>query len=118
MASKMVNRYLDREGLLEEETPDIVRTNDISNLEKQNLSLKEEFSMIKESNKDLTLEIEKLKKQLNELFEGKNFMKLLMDLVENQRKLSKAIEKTTGKKFDIVLPSPRLERASTTVHEN
>ena len=101
----MVNRYLDREGLLEEETPDIVRTNDISTLEKQNQSLKEEFSMIKESNKDLNLEIEKLKKQLNELFEGKNFMKLLMALAENQRKMAKPLERLSGKKFDVVLPS-------------
>ncbi|MCH8010803.1 MAG: hypothetical protein IIA61_02460 [Candidatus Marinimicrobia bacterium] len=105
MASKIINRYLDREGLLEEETPDIVRTNYISNLEKQNQSLKEEFSMIKESNLELSLEMEKLKKQLNELFEGKNFMKLLMALAENQGKMSKAIEQMTGKKFDVVLAS-------------
>ena len=86
-----------------EETPTVVKNNDISNLEKQNQSLKEEFSMIKESNKDLTLEMEKIKKQLTELYEGKNFMKLLMALVENQRKMSKTIDQMEGKKFDLTM---------------
>ena len=39
------------------------------------------------------------------LFEGKNFMKLFMALAENQRKLSEALTKVTGKSFDIALPA-------------
>ena len=88
-----------------EETSRIVKNNDISTLKKQNQSLKEAFLMVKESHKDLTLEIEKLKKQLNELFEGKNFMKLMMALKENQRKMSKMNKQMIRKKFDIILPS-------------
>ncbi|MBN4081164.1 tyrosine-type recombinase/integrase [Caldithrix abyssi] len=105
MASKMVNRYLDREGIFEQETPKLIKSNDISALGKQNQSLKEEISMIKESNKELSLELEKFKKEFEQVFEGKNFMKLLFALAENQNKLSKEIEDFSGKKFDIILPN-------------
>lgn len=105
MASKMVNRYLDREGIFEEDTPKIIKKNDISNLENQNQSLKEELSMIKESNSEISLELEKQKSKLNDLFEGKNFTKLIFALSENQRKMSSSFDRVKGKKFDIILPS-------------
>ncbi len=77
MASKMPNRYLDREGIFEQETTKIIQTNDISNLEKQNQLLKEEISHIKESNQELSLEFNQLKEKLADISNGKDFVQLL-----------------------------------------
>ena len=99
----MVDRYLDREGIFEEETQHIIEGHNISKLEKQNQSLAEELSMLKESNAQLTADLETVKKELAGLFEGKNFMKLFKALLNNQKKISKTIEQMTRKKFDAVL---------------
>lgn len=77
MASKMPNRYLDREGIFEQETTNIIQTNDISNLEKQNQLLKEEISHIKESNQELNSEFSELKKKLDGISSGKDFVQTL-----------------------------------------
>lgn len=74
MASKMPNRYLDREGIFEQETTKIIQTNDISNLEKQNQLLKEEISHIKESNQELSIEFNLLKQKLADISSGKEFI--------------------------------------------
>ncbi len=107
MSSDMVNRYLDREGILEEETPEIVKTHDISKLEKDNQFLKEELAIVREFNRELKADVEEVKKEMGEIYEGKNFMKLLTALTENQRKISKTIEQMTGKKFDVILSSQK-----------
>lgn len=99
----MVNRYLDREGILEEETPEIVKTHDISKLEKDNQILKEELAIVKEFNRELKADVEEVKKEIREIYKGRNFMKLLMGLVENQRKMSHALEEITGRKFDVIM---------------
>lgn len=77
MASKMPNRYLNREGIFEQETTKIIQTNDISNLEKQNQLLKEEISHIKESNQGLSSEFNQLKEKLSDIYSGKDFVQLL-----------------------------------------
>ncbi len=77
MASKMPNRYLDREGIFEQETTKIMQTNDISTLEKQNKLLIEEISNIKESNRELSIEFNQLKEKLSDISQGKNFVQLL-----------------------------------------
>lgn len=77
MASKMPNRYLDREGIFEQETTKIIQTNDISSLEKQNQLLKEEISHIKDSNQELSLEFKQLKEKLADISNGKDFVQLL-----------------------------------------
>ncbi len=84
MASKMPNRYLDREGIFEQETTKIVQTNDISNLEKQNQLLKEEISHIKESNQELSLEFSQLKEKLADISIGKDFVQLLSSIARNK----------------------------------
>ena len=104
MASKMVNRYLDREGIMDEETSEIVKTNDISRLEKDNQKFKEELAIARESNRELRIDLEKVKKEVGEIYEGKNFMKLLMALAENQRKMSKAPKQLKDRRYDFLLP--------------
>ena len=80
MSSNMPNRYLDREGIFEQETTKIIQTNDISNLEKQNQLLKEEISHIKESNQELSLEFNLLKQKLTDISSGKDFIQTLISL--------------------------------------
>lgn len=82
MASKMPNRYLDREGIFEQETTKIIQTNDISNLEKQNQLFKEE---LKESNQELSLEFNHLKEKLSDVTKGKDFVRLLNTITNNQK---------------------------------
>jgi integrase len=108
MASQMPKRYIDREGIIEEETPDLVRVNDISKLEKQNQDLKEEISMVKESNSNLTDQIEKIKNELNQLHRGKDLIKVLLSAMKLNREKSKILNQTTDNKFDIVLPTSKL----------
>ncbi len=104
MTSKMPDRYIDREGMFEEDTPVLVKTNDLSVLEKQNQELKEEISLMKENNSQTILELGKLKKNMNTIYNGKNFMKLLISLSNQQRQMAKELKNITGKKFDVVLP--------------
>lgn len=84
MASKMPNRYLDREGIFEQETTKIIQTNDISNLEKQNQLLKEEISHIKESNQELSLEFNQLKEKLENFSSGKEFIQFFASVLNNK----------------------------------
>lgn len=83
MASKMPNRYLDREGIFEQETTKIIQTNDISNLEKQNQLLKEEMSHLKESNQTLSVEFNQLKEKLSDISHGKDFVQLLSSVLKS-----------------------------------
>ena len=79
--------------IFDEETPQIIKGNDISKLEKQNQALTEELSMIKESNTELRGEIEKVKKEISEIYQGKNFMKLLMGLTKDLSKSPRSVER-------------------------
>jgi len=49
--------------------------------------------------------LEKLRGELDSILEGKNSMKLLISLFKQQQKMSKVLEKMSGEKFDVVLPS-------------
>ncbi|MFH1891426.1 MAG: tyrosine-type recombinase/integrase [Candidatus Zixiibacteriota bacterium] len=104
MASNMVNRYIDREGILEEETPGIVKTDEISSANRENRTLKEELSLVKESHSELGEQFQELKEELSALESGKGVMTLLLRLAEQQKQMSEFLEKVSGKKFDIVLP--------------
>jgi len=105
MASDMVNRYLDREGILEEETDSVVKADEISTASRQNQALKEELSLVRESHSELAEQFEKLKEELDGIQSGKGFMKLLLGVVKQQQEMSEVLRQVSGKKFDVVLPS-------------
>ncbi|MCH8836351.1 MAG: site-specific integrase [Candidatus Marinimicrobia bacterium] len=104
MASDMPNRYIDREGIIEEETLRVVKANDVHSLEKQNRTLQEEMALVRASNEQISEELFELKRKYENLFKGKGFMALLASLANKQKDMSAAIEQITGKRFDIVLP--------------
>ena len=104
MASDMVNRYLDREGILEEETPVVVKADEISTANRQNQALKEELTLVKESHSELNEQLQKLKEDMDGIRRGKGFMKLLMGVAKQQKQMSEVLEQVSGRKFDVVLP--------------
>ena len=104
MASDMPNRYIDREGILEEETSRVVKANDLAGLEKQNVGLKEEIALVKASNEQLGQQMAEIKRKYDELFEGKGLINLLFSLTKKQKEMSKVLWRNTWEKFDAVLP--------------
>jgi|GEM_PF-833519 len=104
MASDMVNRYLDREGILEEETPVVVKADEISTANRQNQVLTEELSLVKESYSELNEQFQKLKEDMDGIRSGKGFMKLLLGVAKQQREMSEVLRQVSRKKFDVVLP--------------
>lgn len=105
MSSDMPNRYLDREGIFEEETTNLVKAYDMSRIEKQNQKYIEEISIVKQTNEDLSRQLKEFKEEYDNLFQGKNFMKLLSLLANKQEETSKSIERIGRDKFDFVLKS-------------
>ena len=105
MASKMPNRYLDREGIFEKESINVIRNNDLSILEEKNEKLSEEISIVKQTNEYLSRQVEEINEKHNRIFQGKDFMKLLMSLSEKQDAMSKVLESVSGKEFDVVFSS-------------
>ncbi len=103
MASNMPNRYLDREGIFEKETVDVVKKNDISTLEEKNKMLVEELSMIKQSNETLMKQCNEINEKYNKLFQGKDIMKLLLHFSQNKDRMLKEIEGMYGEDFDVVV---------------
>jgi len=104
MASKEVNRYLDREGILEEETPSMVKTDELISINKKNRDLEEELSIVKESNAELTVKFNEFKEELDTIRSGKGIVSILMNLTKQQKKMSEVLQRISGGKFDIVIP--------------
>jgi len=104
MSSKQVDRYLDREGIFDKSTAEIVRTDEIIKTSECNRSLKEELAIVKESYLELTSKYDILRQKFDSMMEGKYSMTLLLSLAKQQQKMSDALEKISGLKFDVVLP--------------
>jgi len=102
MASKMPNRYLDREGIFEEETPNVVKTYDISNLEKNNRNLSEQISLVRQENEVLSNQLKQINEKYDRIFQGKDFMKILYSLALKQEKVAKEIKGFSNTKYDEV----------------
>lgn len=105
MSSDMPNRYIDREGIFEEETTNLVKAYDMVKLEKQNQKYIEDLSIVKQTNEDLSRQLKQMKEEYDNVFQGKNFMKLFISLAKKQDELSKQLEQVKKEKFDIVLKS-------------
>jgi len=103
MASNMPNRYLDREGIFEKETVDVVKKNDLSNFEDKNKKLEEEISMLKHTNQNILDEFKELSNKYNDIFQGKNFMSLLKSFAQNKEEKEKGVEVFYGKEFDFIV---------------
>ncbi|NQV15380.1 site-specific integrase [bacterium] len=103
MASKMPNRYLDREGIFEKELPSKMKTIESTELEKHNTLLNEQILMLRESNNEISQQLNKVKDEISQIKAGKGFMKLLMDLTLKQKESLKIAGDTSTTPFDVIL---------------
>lgn len=71
MSSKVVDRYLDREGILEEGVTEKVRETEVAVDQKRGLAASEDMLLLREANSDLAAELGELRKQLALLKSGR-----------------------------------------------
>jgi len=76
---------------------------DLAGLEKQNQSLHEEVTLVRQSNEQISEELSKLRRKYDDLLEGKDFMELLSSLAEQQGGMALELNQLTGQEFDSVL---------------
>jgi len=114
MASAMPNRYLDREGIFEKELPEKIKMTETADIEKQNGLLKEQIIMLKESNNEISQQLNIVKDDISQIREGKGFMKLLMDIATKQKDGSKNSGDISRDSFEVILPekNPNKHQAS------
>jgi len=80
MASKQPARYIDREGIMEEETAEKVKEDDVFNLKKENRRLQETMALFKTQQEKLERAIqrrEKLDSYLDKLFKNQKVLKMI-----------------------------------------
>lgn len=70
MASDMPNRYLDREGIFEEQSHHVVQAADTATLERQNKQIIEQLTFLKESNEHLRQEMGIMKWKYEQIARG------------------------------------------------
>lgn len=97
MASKEVNRYLDREGIMENETVEAVKSDEIFCINRENKRLQEELAILKESHSELEIRFEKMSEELKELKAGKGLLSLLLKALEKEREAKSEMNEVNGK---------------------
>jgi DNA polymerase III delta prime subunit len=117
-SSRIIDRYinflaLDRnkpkkkvfESNLKKIEEELATSIEFGKLQGQRIQKQEEkLSSIKKSYSELEMQFNSIQEKLNSLEKGKGFMVLITGLLNQQRKMSKTLEKISGKNFDIVLP--------------
>lgn len=106
MSSDQVNRYIDRAGILEQETAEIVTKSEIDKANTESRQLQEQVIQLREANEQLSEDMSSVMKELQLLKEGKGFMKLLLSLNKEQQKGSKAQKPLESRGFDNILGKP------------
>lgn len=104
MASKEVNRYLDREGILESETAEVVKSDEMTRVNRENERLREEITLLKEAHSDLEARFGRLSDELKELQSGKGLLNLLLKALEQGRVMNVHTDQIGDRGFDIVMP--------------
>ena len=112
-SSSMPDIYISREQG-EEEVKETMFNTTLEKLEKENQELKEkiglqdeDFSTLRNQFDKLGKSVDRLKKPGQPVKQSENLLKMLLNLTNHQREMSMILEKITGKKFDVVLPSVR-----------
>jgi len=102
MSSKEVDRYVDREGIFEEETSELVKTDEFVRAEKTNQNLKEELILVKAANYELERSVKSLREDLDSVMSGQGILSLLMQ--SNNHKLNNDKDSIRGiEAFDFIL---------------
>lgn len=103
MSSDQVNRYIDRAGILEQKTTELIRGDEVTRSKGQNKNLFEETILLKEQNAKLQEQLEQLTEKIDGTGSNGGFMSLLRKQAEQQERMAKALTELSGEKFDCVL---------------
>lgn len=98
MSSKQVDRYIDREGIIEESTAKIIQSDEISKVSNENQAFKEEIILLKESCKELGVKYNELKSQLYSIQSGRGILNILMKVFSQHENLANNIKHFSTKK--------------------
>ncbi len=96
MSSDQVNRYIDRAGILEEQTTKLIRESETTNVGAENKLLKEELMLLKEQQSDNG-------SPSKSASDSAGLLTLLADMMRKQKDMQQALEGLSGKPFDVVL---------------
>jgi integrase len=107
MSSSMVDRYLDRAGIIEDQIPNIVRVDEIGASEARARTANEELALLKERNLILESEVQELKKNANVGSTNTGVLQTLATLTANQQQMAMVLEELSGKPFDVIIPAER-----------
>lgn len=105
MSSDQVNRYIDRAGILEEQTTKLIREDEASTTRSENESLREELMLLKEERSQGSTT-----GRSSSDFAGS--LSILSDMLKKQNAMQKALEELSGKPFDIVVVNGRSTRSA------
>lgn len=105
MSSSMVDRYLDRAGIIEDRTPDLVRFDEIHAAEIRARTANEDLTLLKERNLILEKEVQELKENANLGKMDEGILSTLRALMDNQRQMSGVLEELSRKPFDMTIPA-------------
>lgn len=96
MNSDEVNRYIDRAGILEEQTTTLIRESEATTLVDQNKLLKEELMLLKEQRPDSG-------NPSKSASDSAGLVTILADMMSKQKSMQQALEGLSGKPFDVVI---------------
>lgn len=108
MASKEVNRYVDREGILETETAETVKADETTRVVRENQRLRDELVVLRDSQGELQRKFEGLNGELEEFRSGKGLMRLLLTALEKERKGQGGLAEVGKLRFHALLPEIEL----------
>lgn len=96
MSSDQVNRYIDRAGILEEETTKLIREDETNTTLTENESLREEIMLLKEQrSNDNTTE--------KSSSESEGLMSIVTNMIRKQDSMQRVLDDLSGKPFDVVM---------------
>jgi Phage integrase family len=96
MSSDQVNRYIDRAGILEEQTTKLIRESETATAGAENKSLREELMLLKDQQSDNS-------NSSQSVSGSGRLLSILADMMKRQQLMQKVIEDMSGKSFDVVI---------------
>lgn len=103
MSSKQVDRYLDREGLFEEKTSELIKKEEVDKEVQESSKLKEEIAILKESHFALQQNFAEIQNRLKMVMDGRCTMPVISSVIKNKESQTKLLQDLYQKEFDVVL---------------
>jgi integrase len=102
MNSDEVNRYIDRAGILEEQTTKLIRESESTTLVDQNESLREELTLLKEQRSDGNESVKSSP-------DSAGLLSFLADIIRKQNAMQEALEDLSDRSFDVIIDNEQMQ---------